>query len=106
MTGRVDWNPGGLGFPGAGLKDDRAAATSLFRFSPHLRSRTVLGASVASVPLSYGWLALLAVQGGPVCLEVLLEGLYLVVGESAFGGTPHAAGAALTEFRGRCCRRC
>src|SRR4051794_27489071 len=66
---RVDRNPGGLGFPGAGLKDDRAAATSLLRFSPHLRSRTVLGAPVAPVPLSYGWLALLVVQGGPVRLE-------------------------------------
>lgn len=53
LTLRVDRHLGGRGFPGAGLKDDCAATTSLLRLNPHLRSRTVLGASVAPVPLSY-----------------------------------------------------
>ncbi|QTI50317.1 hypothetical protein JYK04_08194 [Streptomyces nojiriensis] len=51
LARRADRNSGGLGFLGAGLKDHRAAATSLLRFSPHLRSRTVRGAPVAPVGL-------------------------------------------------------
>ncbi|GGZ23806.1 hypothetical protein GCM10010343_58810 [Streptomyces avidinii] len=86
LTRGIDRNPGGLGFPGSGLKDDRASATSLLRwFSPHLRSRTVLGAPVAPVPLSYEWLALLVVQGGPVRLEVLLP---LLCGEPTVVAAP------------------
>lgn len=72
LTHRVDRNPDGLGFPGAGLEDDRAAATSLLRFSPRFRRWPVLGAPVATVSLSYGWLALLVVQGRSVRLDVLL----------------------------------
>lgn len=72
LAHRVAWNPDGLGFPGAGLEDDRAAAASLLRFSPCFGGGPVLGAPVATVSSSYGWLELLGVQGGPVRLDVLL----------------------------------
>ncbi|CCK26952.1 hypothetical protein BN159_2573 [Streptomyces davaonensis JCM 4913] len=59
LTRRVDRNAGCRCFPGAGLKDDRAAATGMLRFSANLRSRTVLGTPVAPVPCrTDGWRSL------------------------------------------------